>query len=87
MTIEEFVKETEKEKMDLLQNESAYVGKRVIGDKLAMLFQLGGFYVEVIYRDYRKDIEDINVSAGLDLLKPYLDQVDVDWLRKIKNEK
>ena len=87
MTIEEFVKENEKGKLDLLKNEGAYIGKRTIGDYLAILFQLGRFYVEVIYRDYRKEIKEINVSAGLDLLKPYLDQVDVEWLRSIKNEK
>ena len=87
MTIEEFVKENDKEKMDLLQHEGAYIGKRIIGDRSAILFQLGSFYVEVIYRDYRKDIEEVNVSENLDLLKPYLDQVDVNWLRKIKNEK
>lgn len=87
MTIQDFVKENEKEKMDLLQNEGAYIGKRVLGDRSAILFQLGSFYVEVIYRDYRKDTEEINVSAGLDLLKPYLDQVNVDWPGKIKNEK
>ena len=87
MTIEEFVNETEKEKLDFLQREGAYIGKRQIDDRTAILFQLGSFYVEVIYRDYRKETELINVSSNLDLLKPYLDQVDVEWLMKMENEK
>lgn len=87
MTIGEFVKVTEKEKMDLLQRQAAYIGKRRIRDQTAILFQLESFYVEVIYRDYRKETEMIKVSSSLDLLKPYLDQVDVEGLMKMENEK
>lgn len=80
MTIDKFLKENETEKMGILQREGVYIGKRTIGERPAMLFQLGSYYVEVVYRDYRKDIEEINVSVSLDLLKPYLDQVEVEWL-------
>ena len=87
MNIGEFAEKPDKQKLDILQQEGAYVGKRQTGEGTALLYQLAGFYVEVVYRNYRKDIDSIKVSPSLDLLKPYLDQVKVNGLINIENEK
>ena len=87
MNIGEFSEKPDKQKLDILQQEGAYVGKRQTGKGTALLYQLAGFYVEVVYRNYRKDIDSIKVSPSLDLLKPYLDQVKVNGLINMENEK
>jgi hypothetical protein len=68
------------EQYDLLHRDGAYVGKRTEEGKTVILFQLYGFYVEVRYTIYRTEIDFLKVSDQIDLLEPYIDQIDVKTL-------
>jgi hypothetical protein len=87
MTKTEFEGLSEKEQLDRLQSDGVYVGKRKTEDKDAVLFQLHGFYVEVLYSKYRTEVHEIKIAASTDLLQPYLDQVKVKDLGKPEKEK
>lgn len=62
---------------ELLHKDGVYVGKRVIAGQSVLLMQLYGFYVEVFYSEYRKEIDHILTSSDTDLLLPYLDQINI----------
>ena len=42
-----------------------------------VLFQLYGFYVEVFYKQYRRQIDDTIATVNPDILQPYIDQINV----------
>ena len=71
---------------EVLHRDGAYVGKRKVGRKTVLLMQLYGFYVEVYYKIYRKQIDHIITSADTDLLTPYLDQINIQDLHKKGND-
>ena len=70
----------------VLQSDGAYVGKRIVNGQTMMLFQLYGFYVEVVYKLYRQDISRLNVSGSADILVPYIDQIKIRDLDKNNEE-
>lgn len=70
--------ELEQEKQfDILHRDGVYVGKRKVGKQTIVLFQLYGFYVEVYYKQYRKQIDHIITSDNAEILHPYIDQIQV----------
>ena len=73
------------EQYDLLHKDGVHVGKRKLGSMTVILFQLYGFYVEIHYKKYRREIDHLIVSAETDLLQPYLEQIHVRDLEK-KND-
>ena len=75
LSLSEFTALTLPEQLDVLQQEGAYVGKRSEGEQDRILYQLGSYYVEIRYAEYRKTIASIEVSADLAILQPYLDQI------------
>lgn len=72
----------EEQQMDILHRDGAYVGKRKLGKQTVVLFQLYGFYVEVFYKQYRKQIDHTVSTSNPDILHPYIDQIDVKGLNK-----
>ncbi len=70
--------------LDLLQKDGVYVGKRKLNQLHIILFQLNGFYVEVYYKQYRKEVNYLVSSDQTEILIPYLDQVQVRDLNKGK---
>ncbi|GAA4334467.1 hypothetical protein [Flaviaesturariibacter amylovorans] len=76
-SLKEFMELPVVQQYDLLHRDGAYVGKRSVGSHTAVLLQLYGFYVEVIYKIYRKDIVELRCSNETDLLVPYLGQIHV----------
>lgn len=70
--------------LDLLHADGVYVGKRRVDHFHVILFQLNGFYVEVFYKEYRKEIDHLTCSVLTDILHPYLDQINVRDLNKGK---
>jgi len=72
----------QEKQFDLLHRDGVYVGKRKIGKQTVVLFQLYGFYVEVYYKQYRKQIEHTVTSESANILQPYIDQVQVRDLGK-----
>ena len=65
------------EQLNLLQKHGAYIGKRKLGNIKIMLFQLSGFYVEVQYKKYRKEVHQLLSSENVNVLDAYLDQVNI----------
>lgn len=81
MTLLEFQRLPEKQKITLLYREGIYIGKRRLHPHTALLFQLESFYVEVCYKKYRSRIERINCFASTVPLDPYLEDMDVEqWV-------
>lgn len=68
---------TQDQQFDILQRDGVYVGKRKSGKQTAVLFQLYGFYVEVFYKQYRKQVDRTIATDSTDILQPYIDQINV----------
>lgn len=84
LSLEAFEELTPEEKMDVLHKDGVHVGKRTIDKQTAILHQLNDFYVEVLYKSYRREIEKISSSRDLEFAQPYLNQVNVRDLDKDK---
>ncbi|RYY40419.1 MAG: hypothetical protein EOO08_04605 [Chitinophagaceae bacterium] len=83
---EEFCDLSDEERLRLLHRDGVYIGKQKVAEQMRVLFQLYGFYVEVFYRHYRREVEQLHVTTDADVLQPYLDQVDVRDLDRKKRE-
>ena len=51
-----------------------------MGRKIFLLYQVEGFYIEILYRVYRRVIEQIRICETTAVLDPYLEQIDVEYL-------
>jgi hypothetical protein len=80
----EFEALSEEARLDLLHRDGVYIGKRNCDGQVLILFQLYGFYVEVHYKNYRRDISHLLVSGDVNMLQPYLDQIHVSGLNSKK---
>lgn len=80
MMLNDFTQLDDKEKVTLLYEHGVYIGKRKQGVTFVLLYQLEGFYAEVYYRSYRRDIERISCFATTARLDPYLTEIDVEHL-------
>jgi hypothetical protein len=87
MTKTEFEELSDKEQLDRLQSDGVYVGKRKTEGRVAVLFQLHGFYVEVLYNKYRTEVHEIKIASSTEILQPYLEQVNIKDLGKPGKEK
>lgn len=77
MRLSDFTRLSEKEKVALLYEQGVYVGKRKQSNTVVILYQLDGFYAEVFYRTYRREIDRISCFSGTARLDPYLAGMDV----------
>lgn len=68
------------DKVVLLHKEGIYVGKQKSKGVTKIMFQLTGFYVEIVYHKYREQISSIVISKNVESLLPYLDQIDIKEL-------
>lgn len=82
----EFLEFSEALQLQMLHRDGAYTGKRIVNGQTTILFQLYGFYVEVQYKLYRKDVHRIITSDTADILTPYLDQIKVEDLDNKKKK-
>lgn len=80
MMLKEFTLLEYKEKISILYEHGVYIGKRRLGKNIAVLYQLEGFYVELLYRKYRCFIESIHCFTGTARLDPYLTEINVEHL-------
>jgi hypothetical protein len=78
MRLHEFIHLPEKEKVTLLYEQGVYIGKRRQSNTVVVLYQLDGFYAEVFYRTYRRQIDRISCFSGTARLDPYLAGIDVE---------
>ena len=78
---------TQEQQLDILHRDGAYVGKRKIGQQTVVLFQLYGFYVEVYYKQYRRQIDHTLATDNVNIVHPYFDQINIKGLNKDKDDK
>ena len=84
LSLTEFMDLPQELQFEVLHKHGVYVGKRKIDKQSVVLFQLHGFYVEVYYKQYRKIIDHVITSNSIDILQPYLDQINI---RDLNDEK
>ncbi len=77
MTLYEFQLLSERDQLDLLHAEGTYIGKRREGEQPVLLFQLEGFYVEIVYQKHRSQILQMRSFTTTSRLEPYLNQIDI----------
>ena len=70
---------------DLLYEQGIYVGKRVVNQHIVVLYQVGSFYVEVIYKKYRCTIHSLYAFSSAAGIDAYLGDINVDDLVKCTN--
>ncbi len=87
VNISEFNTLSKEMQLDILQRDGAHVGKRIVNGKKMILYQLYGFYVEISYKDYRKDINSITTSESSEIVEPYLNQIHIRDLDKDDDKK
>ncbi len=80
MTITKFSARTVSEKLELLQAKGVYLSKRKWQNSTAILYQFNQLYVEILYKEYRKTIDDIHCSDNMDILDPYLNGIDIEGI-------
>lgn len=80
MRMNDFIHLPQSEKVALLYEHGVYVGKRKLGKTIAVLYQFEGFYAEVFYRIYRREIDYISCFSDTARLDPYLTGMDVEHL-------
>ena len=80
MRMDDFTRLPNQKKAFLLYKRGVYIGKCKYGNTIAVLYQLEGFYAEVIYRIYRREINHIRCFSGTKGLDPYLAGIDVEYL-------
>ncbi|MCW3074397.1 MAG: hypothetical protein JWP69_1466 [Flaviaesturariibacter sp.] len=65
------------EQFRLLHTDGVFIGKRKLGAQTVVLFQLAGFYVEVYYTAYRREVAAVVTTDNTDVLQLYIDQVQL----------
>jgi len=66
------------EQVNVLYEQGVYIGKRKKAHLTRLLYQIDSFYVEVVYRMYRRHIVGMRCSDSTGFLDPYLEQIDVE---------
>lgn len=85
MKLYDFSLLTRSEQTDLLYKEGIYVGKRLLNGHIVLLYQVDGFYVEVIYKKYRCSISSVYAFSSIAGIDAYLENIDIkDLVRCIK---
>lgn len=64
----------------MLYAHGVYIGKRRVGRRTMLLYQLESFYVELCYRKYRCSVNHVHCFQSTSLLDPYLAEMDVEVL-------
>jgi hypothetical protein len=82
----EYLELEEEQQFEILHRDAVYIGKRKADKQRVVLFQLYGFYVEVHYKHYRKQVERTVVTDNTDILQHYIDQVNIRGLDNYKKE-
>jgi len=57
-----------------------HIAERHLGDFSILLFQIDGFYVELYYNNRQNKIDRFRSFSNVDLLTPYLSQIDLNGL-------
>lgn len=77
LSLSQFIDLPEEKQFETLYQHAVYVGKRKKEQQQIVLLQLHGFYVEVYYKHYRKEIDHLITTDSTDILQPYLEQINI----------
>ena len=80
MTFTDFCKLPDSQKIDFVYKDGVYIGKQKINNKAIVLYQLQHFYVEIRFASYRRKVASLVPTEDMEILTPYLDQIDVKEL-------
>ncbi|TDH18418.1 hypothetical protein EXU57_23430 [Segetibacter sp. 3557_3] len=80
MTLHQFNQLSEAEKANYIWDNGDMVAVRYNDDKAFLLYQLGAFYAEVVYRNEGSKIEFIDAFVSTGQLDPYLENIDISEL-------
>lgn len=68
------------EQVALLYKAGVFSGKIKSGNQVRVLYQLDGFYVEIVYKKYRLYIDSIRCFSSTDELDPYIQLINIEEL-------
>ena len=80
IAIEEFSLLSRQQQLEVLHKTGVYVGKGMIQGRAAILFQLHHYYVEIVYYEYRRIVKSVKISSEINILQPYLTQIQISDL-------
>lgn len=80
MTIKDFRAAAFEKKCDLIVRDSDYITVRNCEDANHYLYQVHGFFVEVIYSTSTKRVKMINAFNDLAQLDPYIEEISLAGL-------
>ena len=80
MMLKDFKLLPQSDQVDLIYRHGVYIGKRKEEELIILLYQVEGFYVEVVYKRYRHKVISMRCSSSTSLIDPYLEQIDVEHL-------
>lgn len=80
MTPTEFLALNTNMQTDLLYESGVYLGKIKKGNCARLLYQLDYFYVEIIYKKYRRQVLSIQCFESTAFLDPYLENISLEEL-------
>ena len=68
------------DQLDELYKEGIFLGKLRTYNQSRVLYFYDGFYGEIIYTRYRREVKLIRCFLGTELLDPYLQQLKIEEL-------
>ena len=80
MTLCEFERMDLCSRLDLLQEEGLYIGKRKWNNLPVLLYQVEAFYIELYYSEYRLNLIEVRCFTSTILLEPYLEDILIEDL-------
>jgi hypothetical protein len=81
MTLHEFKALDDLQKATALVDDGVLLGRRDLLFYLIFLYQVEGFYVEVLYSIKSKKVYKFRAFENLELLEPYLSKIDISELQ------
>ena len=66
-----------KRQLNLLYHDGVFIGKKTSMLGTAVLYQFESFYVEIHYFEYRRHVQWMHCFESVDLLDPYLQNMNV----------
>lgn len=80
MKIEHFLLLSEETQQELVMKKGSFLLKRTTQDYRIYLYQLFGFYVELVFPKRGGELEWHRAFEDIESLEPYLNKIDVDEL-------
>lgn len=68
------------EQLDQLYKEGIFLGKLRTFNQSRVLYYYDGFYAEIIYTRYRREVKFIRCFSGTEWLDPYIQQLKIKEL-------